>query len=158
MKQYCSDLKENLPVIVLLSHGPLAEALLESARLIAGDIENAAYLCLEEGDNPQDFKKEIEKLLNSFTQRKLVMVDLLGGTPCNSFVSVVNSLKSEVLAVSGMNLPMLLEVVGSRKSMTDTELSNCAQETGKESICNINERFSLYRMRQEDKNDCVNQN
>ena len=158
MKQYCSDLKENLPVIVLLSHGPLAEALLESARLIAGDIENAAYLCLEEGDNPQDFKKEIEKLLNSFTQRKLVMVDLLGGTPCNSFVSVVNSLKSEVLAVSGMNLPMLLEVVGSRKSMTDTELSNCTQETGKESICNINERFSLYRMRQEDKNDCVNQN
>ncbi len=158
MKLYCSDLKEDLPVIILMSHGPFAEALLESARLIAGEIENAAYLCLEEGDNPQDFRKEIEKLLNSFAQRKIVMVDLLGGTPCNSFVSVVNSLKSEVLAVSGMNLPMLLEVISSRKSMTDAELSDCAQAAGKESICNINEKFSLYRMKQEDKNDCVNQN
>lgn len=158
MKRYCSDLKEGLPVIVLMSHGPFAEALLESAKLIAGEIENTAYLCLEEGDNPLDFRKEIERLLNSFTQRKIVMVDLLGGTPCNSFVSVVNSLDSEVFAISGMNLPMLLEVISSRNSMTDIELSDCAQITGKESICNINERFSLCKGKQEEKNDCVNQN
>lgn len=156
MKVYCSDLEEELPVIVLMSHGTLAESLLKSASLIAGKVKNAAYLCLEEGDNPQEFKEEIKKLLSSFEQRKLVLVDLLGGTPCNSFISVVNTLSSEVTAVAGMNLPMLLEVISCREETTYKELIDCAQEIGKDGICNINERFFNVKSSKEGKNDCIN--
>lgn len=156
MKSYCTDIKKDLPVIILMSHGPLAEALWKSAVLIAGAIDNIAYLCLEEGDNPQEFIKEVKRILDAIPCKKLVMVDLLGGTPCNSFAFVVNNLKTGANAVSGMNLPMLLEIISCRKDMNDVELADAAEISGKESICNVNEKL-LGKKYGGEKNDCINQ-
>jgi len=133
-------MKEGIPAIVLMSHGPLSQALLESAELIVGKIENVAYMCLEAGDNPAEFKEELKKLLDSLPEKKLVLVDLLGGTPCNSFMGVFNQIKFKTNAIAGMNLPMLLEAVNCRRNMAGVELSDCIEESGKESICNIVER------------------
>lgn len=157
MKSYCTDIKKDLPAIILMSHGPFAEALWKSAVLIAGAIDNIAYLCLEEGDNPQEFKEEVKRILDAIPSKKLVLVDLLGGTPCNSFAYAVNSLETGANAVSGMNLPMLLEMISCREEMNDVELADAAERAGKDSICNINEKL-LGKKYGGEENDRINQN
>lgn len=141
MKKYSSFIKEGLTTVIMISHGYLSKELLESAQLIAGEIENIAYLCLEEGDNPEDFKTELKDLYENIPTKKLVLVDLFGGTPSNSYISILNQLSDKTNAVSGMNLPMLLEVITSRNNLDNGELAKVALEAGKESICNINERL-----------------
>lgn len=141
MKTYCSDILDELTTIVLISHGYLAKELLNSAKLIAGEINNIAYACLEEGDNPEEFKEELKGLIDSIPTKKLLLVDLFGGTPCNSYISIINEIKDKSNAISGMNLPMLLEVITSRSFTDCSGLANIAENSGRESVCNINERL-----------------
>ncbi len=142
MKIDRSQIENDLPVIVLMSHGYFALSLLGSAKMIAGDdIKSIATVCLEEGDNPLDFKEEVKKLLSELPKERIVLVDLFGGTPCNSFLASLRDEKEKEGAVSGMNLPMLLELLGGRKGMDRTQLIDLALNCGKESICNITEKI-----------------
>lgn len=138
------DEKHNdLPVIVLVSHGRFAEALLNTARLIAGEnISNVIALCLEEGDNPIDFRQKLNSILNEEVESsKFVMVDLYGGTPCNSAVLAIGEVNQNFEIVSGLNLPMLLEVLSMRDTSNINELVSIAEAAGKDGICNAKERF-----------------
>ena len=142
MKIERSPIEESLPVLVLMSHGYLASALLSSAKMIAGnDISSIVSICLEEGDNPQDFKDEVKKVLSELPKKRLVLVDLFGGTPCNSFLASLKDAEEKEAAIAGMNLPMLLELIGCRSGMDSEELRDLALNCGKESICNVTERI-----------------
>ena len=142
MKIVRSQIDNELPVIVLMSHGYLASGLLGSAKMIAGeDIRSVVSACLEEGDNPEEFREEIRKLLNELPKERLVLVDLFGGTPCNSFLASLKDSIEKEAAIAGMNLPMLLELLGSRRGMDCTQLKELALSCGKESICNVTEKI-----------------
>ena len=142
MKIDRTQFEDNLPVIVLMSHGHFASALLGSAKMIAGeDIKNIVSICLEEGDNPQEFKDETKKVLAELPKDRLVLVDLFGGTPCNSFLASLKDCEEKEAAIAGMNLPMLLELLGSRRGMSPEQLRNLALECGKESVCNVTEKI-----------------
>lgn len=50
MKYYKPEtVNENLPGIILLSHGPFAVSLLDTARMLFGDAENLAAFSLKKG-------------------------------------------------------------------------------------------------------------
>lgn len=132
--------KDDLPVIVLVSHGRLAQALVNTAKLIAGEnISNVVALCLEEGDNPCDYRKKLISILEEGRQSKFVMADLYGGTPCSSALLAMGEVKQNFEIISGFNLPMFLEVLSRRDGSNINELLEIAETAGSEGICKVKE-------------------
>jgi len=119
----------------MISHNGLAEALLHSAEMIVGEQNLVDTLGLEEGDGLTNFiekvRAKIDVMLNPETGL-LVMVDLLGGTPWNA---VLGAYRPGIEIVSGMNLPMLLEVLMSREQYDQVAgLANLALESGHQGL------------------------
>jgi PTS system mannose-specific IIA component len=149
MKKFFSDpenVDENLPGIIVLSHGPLAISLYESAKLIYGPIDNFAALSLEEGDDLALFSEELKQCLSKFPEGSIVLVDVLGGTPCNQLLLCLraNNLKAHVLA--GVNLPILLETANARTNLQGKELKEYVYNVGRESIVDVMKLFPDFEL------------
>ena len=128
-----------LPGILLLSHGPLCEAILSSARLIAGSCDNVAALPLREDDDVEAYGDKAMALFKSMPEGSIVLFDLLGGTPFNQLM--MKSGGEEVPGLCGMNLPVLLEAMTMREAMKGSELVALLEESAKAAVVNIKSFF-----------------
>ena len=69
MKYYKPEtVNENLPGIILLSHGPFAVSLLDTARMLFGDAENLAAFSFEEGDAADKYGGTFEATIDGFPE------------------------------------------------------------------------------------------
>lgn len=143
MKYYKPEtVNENLPGIILLSHGPFAVSLLDAARMLFGDAENLAAFSFEEGDDADQYRETFEETIDAFPEGTLILVDLFGGTPCNQVMRYVQERERPLEVVGGMNLPMLLNAVISREKENGKEFSLDTVENGKNGIFRVDvERF-----------------
>jgi len=102
--------------IVLISHGGMAEGMVDSAKLFFGDtIEQLAFVSLKMEDNPDDFQASLTKAITEVDTGEgvIVLADLLGGTPSNRAAYVASE---NVQVITGMNLTIFLELLGLRLS------------------------------------------
>lgn len=107
--------------VLLISHGPFCEGLLKSLQMISGPQEDVFALPLVEGENPDEYRTQLDELISKNEDKyegTLVLCDLKGGTPYNSAAFV--SQKHKMSLVTGMNVPMAITVITSR--MQDTTL------------------------------------
>lgn len=138
MKAYKQDqVNPNLPGILLLSHGPFAVSLVDTAKMIFGESENLAAYSLEEGDDLDEYRKSFARTIEEFPDNSLIMVDLFGGTPCNQVMRYIQETGKALEVVAGMNLPMLVQVAMMRTSLSGRDLSNDAAEAGKTQVFRI---------------------
>ena len=100
--------------ILLISHGWLAESILDSSELICGEQINVATLGLKLDADLSVFQNLIEEKIKEFTQdgNLVVMTDLMYGTPFNMVSSLMS--EYEFSHFSGMNLPVFLELAVTR--------------------------------------------
>lgn len=129
--------------ILLMSHGKMADGMLDSSKLFFGeDIPQVKALCLEPSDNPEEFDDRIRAAIEEIDdgQGVIAMCDLLGGTPCNRSAFV---LSDRVQVITGMNFTMLLELLGKRmaaEDLTDIDIEEL-MNVGKDGIVNLNAYF-----------------
>lgn len=139
MKFYKPEkVNENIPGIILLSHGPFAVSLIETAQMLFGESENIAAFSLEPGDDIDNYRESFVKIINDFPKGSMIMVDLFGGTPCNQVMRHIQETEKPLEIVTGMNLPMLIEAVMSRESMAGKEFSMDTVQNGKNGIFRVN--------------------
>lgn len=125
--------------IVLVSHGEMAQGMLQSARMFFSEVELqqvvALSLALEE--NPDAFDERLQQAIQMVDQDDgvIILVDLLGGTPCNRTAYLCNS---SISVITGMNFPMLVELLGMRFYEEEISITSIL-ETGKDGIVNYNE-------------------
>ena len=95
--------------LLVITHGAFAQALLSTAEMIFGEQKNISSLTLMPGMQIEDFRLKIEDyIVKHENDNILILVDLLSGSPFNS---VIPQLQNErIYVVTGVNLPMLLEV------------------------------------------------
>ena len=74
---------KDLPGIILLSHGPFAVSLVDTAKMLFGESENIAAYSLEPGDDIDKYREAFVEMINEFPEGSMILVDLFGGTPCN---------------------------------------------------------------------------
>ena len=132
--------------ILLMSHGRMAEGMLDSSTLFFGDdIPQIKALCLMPGDNPEEFDNRIKEAVAEIDDGSGVigMCDLLGGTPSNRSVLCMND---RLQVITGMNFTMLLELLGRRLSAEDVKDIdiNELMEIGKNGIVNLNGYFAQF--------------
>lgn len=124
--------------ILVTSHGDFCKELINTGEMICGKQENVQSISLEE-NGIEDFSQRITDTLNDMANRYgsvLVLCDLKGGTPCNESLKYTLSNEGKnIKVITGVNLPMYLEIIGSTSFVTDlNELANIAVNAGKSSI------------------------
>ena len=101
--------------LIVACHGRFAEELVNSAAMVFGEAEGVHAVTFMPGEGPEDLIRKYEAIIaaTGSADDVLFLVDLFGGSPYNAAIRVVApSAKADVL--SGVNLPMLLELLDSR--------------------------------------------
>ena len=94
--------------ILILTHGDFGKALIKSAEMIVGEMENVKSFGLQPGVSPEDFIKEVMTLIDDNTKEYFVLVDLFGGTPFHAAMYLTKNY--DVNVITGVNLPLLVEI------------------------------------------------
>ncbi|KAF0224897.1 MAG: PTS system fructose subfamily IIA component [Erysipelotrichaceae bacterium] len=123
--------------LILVAHGDLGNSFLRSVTMIAGDQnpDEVAAISFSPDDSLDTLKSRIEEQLVKFNPKEnhiIVCCDLKAGTPFNA--SYLLSKKYPLHIVSGTNLPLLLELVMSKDTLTDLESINDIIELAKTTI------------------------
>ncbi|MBH9986271.1 MAG: PTS sugar transporter subunit IIA [Lactobacillus sp.] len=135
-----TDSKSGVAVI-LASHGYLAKEALRSAEMIVGKQDNCAYLAVTEDLNLEQAKEQMNRMYDELDTSKgtIILCDILGGTPSN--VSGTFCLeKDNILVLSGLNLPMLLDLFTNRDRSLN-ELADSLKKSYDMGFQNISARF-----------------
>ena len=124
--------------IILVSHGGLAAAMLETAQLIAGEREGVRAFGLMAGESVEAFGEEVTAAIAGSLERGdvLVLTDLQAGSPFNVTVGAmtVHSFRH----ITGVNLALLIEALSAREYMTLEEACGELLEVGKAGVADIN--------------------
>lgn len=121
--------------VLIATHGQFSKGILQSAELIIGKQTKIKTMTLEHEDSIDLFEEEMIESINSLDEGDgvLVLVDVFGGSPANIALRRMRDINYRTL--TGLNMPMLLEILSSRSNCTDLEeLTAKGFETGKEGI------------------------
>lgn len=128
--------RESVLQIVLISHADLGDALVRATEMIAGPTQGLHTVSLQPEESPETFGTKLEAILSELEgQEILILIDLFGGTPYN--VAARQVLNDRVECITGVNLPMLLELVMVREGATLAELAEMIAQTGADSVKNL---------------------
>ena len=109
--------------VILVTHGQFGRYLLEAAQTILGPQQQCAHIAVEGAVDMAtlltDLKGAVKRLETG--DGVIILTDMFGGTPSNIGLSLLQPGKVDVL--TGVNLPMLLRILG----MRDQELTQLAQ-------------------------------
>lgn len=120
--------------VIVATHGRFGEELVKAAEMMLGPSEHVYMVSLQGNDSFTEFKGYMEAALEKLSSQDgvLMLADLFGGTPAN--VAALHTQKEKVHLVTGVNLPMLLEVLSSRLNCTLPELTDIARTAGQNSV------------------------
>jgi PTS system mannose-specific IIA component len=116
--------------ILVVTHGHVAEELVNAARNIVGDVPAIAAVSIGWGDDPSAANTAIERGLAEVGGAALVLTDMFGGTPTNLSLPF---LSEHVEIVTGVNLPMLIKACALREGKLP-EVARAVREQGKGAI------------------------
>ena len=121
--------------ILVVSHGNLAQAILECVDMLVGIPEQFAAVGIQNGEDPDNFYKQLQKKAQQIDTGDgiIALVDLYGGTPNNNTVRL--SMERNIRIITGVNLPMVMAAAVEREDTTTmTELVNLLLKTGSSEI------------------------
>lgn len=129
--------------VIVAAHGRLAEGLVASSAMIAGPQEDLVSVTFEQSEGPDDLlAKYAAAVEGSPSDQYLLLVDLLGGSPYNAAARFAAE-RDDADVVTGVNLPMLIEVLGRRMVGADlAELVEVARTAGANGVKVLSEIFT----------------
>ncbi|RYL93835.1 PTS mannose transporter subunit IID [Sporolactobacillus sp. THM7-4] len=140
--------------IVVATHGNLSESLIETAGMIFGNMENVEQVTFRPGEGIENLLEKYTAITERFDDDSvLFLVDLFGGSPYNAAGRFV-ARRKKMDIVTGVNLPMLVEVLGKRLGGgTIEELVQTAKQAGTEGIKSFRDVFAQLKMANSAKED-----
>ncbi|MWN32382.1 MULTISPECIES: PTS sugar transporter subunit IIA [unclassified Gilliamella] len=125
--------------VLLISHGKMAEGIKDSVTMIVGEQDKFESLALNPGQDINQLKTDLFNCTKSLDSGDgvLIFVDLYGASPYNASMRCVpqwNELGMNVHVITGMSLPMVINAVCNRDSLSLQELTKECIEAGHENI------------------------
>jgi len=119
---------------IIVSHGRLAEELLNALTIILGEAPNIEAISIGWYDDVEDSKKKISQCLKWVDQKNgvIIFTDMFGGTPSNLSFSFLRDNQVEI--ITGINLPMLIKFVSLQRSNNLRDVAKKVVEQGKKNI------------------------
>lgn len=127
--------------IIVVGHGDFPQGLVNGAEMILGEQENLVAVPLLPTDSPESYLDKLLNVTNSY-DNMIMLADLKGGTPQNLSSFVVKERDCSI--VTGVNLPMLLEIICCRMNGFEIEESiETAFNSGKDGFLKL-DKESLF--------------
>jgi len=117
---------------VLVTHADLGAALLRAASQVYGQVEEVEVLS-NEGFSREQLEREIGTRVRDWKQGGLVLTDFWGGS-CHICGIAAARGHGDIVVVTGLNLPLLLDYLHNRDQYGSLELADRLQKKGRESI------------------------
>ena len=120
--------------ILLVSHGKMAEGMIDSLQMFFGEnIPQLDFLSVKMDTGAEEFRNAVIQKIEELDSGDGVVIfaDVLGGTPFNQSAQL---LSERVDLITGMNLGMLMDYLGSRE-YEDFD-ADALVEKGKSAIIN----------------------
>ncbi|MCL0002500.1 PTS sugar transporter subunit IIA [Providencia rettgeri] len=127
--------------IILASHGPFAQGLLECAEMLIGSQEDISVISIQRESNINEVKKHLFETYQHVNKGNgvLILVDLLGGSPCNLASELVIT-QNDVVLYCGINVPTFLEILSNR-DLPLHELHQVINDVFPDSCINVGEQL-----------------
>lgn len=131
--------------LILVSHGPFAESIVKSIELILGKCSEVSTFGLYHGDSAEKLNKSIREEVLQDSNDILFLTDLFGGTPNNEVAKIIHEYKNnrKMCCFTGMNLPLLLEVMTKKDYYAFDDLINEVEQLKSQTIFNIEDKLIL---------------
>jgi len=122
--------------ILLLSHGPLADALRETVEVLEPEpAEPLGALSLAWDESPETASERLRKAIAKSDRGRgvVLLTDMFGGTPSNLALAFLQ--KGRIEIVTGVNLPMVVKARAlAREGKDPAEMARILVERGRRAI------------------------
>ena len=120
--------------MVLVTHGRLADELVNALEHVVGPQPSVATVCIGPDDDMEQRRSEILQSTANVDDGSgvVVLTDMFGGTPSNLAISAMAGERIEVLC--GVNLPMLIKLASVRDGAKLEDAVSEARDAGKKYI------------------------
>lgn len=126
--------------VIIAAHEDLASHLLKSAENLLGPVEGVSALNFMRHQSTAALVDELEKLLKIYGKEDVfILTDFLGGSPCNCACRFMG--KTNVWIISGVNLPMLIEIMLKKEKLPPEELCADVIKAARDSIEDVRAKF-----------------
>lgn len=129
-----------MAAIVVGSHGSFSKELINSAEMICGKQTNIGCVTFDVGESADDLVGKYEEVISKLdcSEGVLFVVDLFGGSPYNAASRIaIRDEKMDI--VTGVNLPIALEMFGMHNFSSVDELVKMALESSVQTIRSFRE-------------------
>lgn len=126
--------------IVVVCHGEMGDGLLDAARMIVGKQDGIVAVNLREEDSVESLMDRIAAAIEEVDSGDgiLILVDVFGASPFNASARLAVQ-RDQIEVISGVSLPMLLELAVQREGQSLAELVEVAREAGVSGIRTLSE-------------------
>ena len=120
--------------VVVVTHGQLANELVNAAEMIVGDLPQFAAVSIGWHDEVNDARADIVNAIARVQGDSgvLILTDMFGGTPSNLGLTFLEANRVEV--ITGVNLPMLIKLASLRGSQDLHSAAREMREHGRNAI------------------------
>jgi PTS system mannose-specific IIA component len=120
--------------VVVVTHGQLANELVNAAEMIVGDLPQFTAVSIGWHDDVSDARDDIAQAIERVRgpEGVLLLTDMFGGTPSNLGMTFLEKERLEV--ITGVNLPMLIKLAGLRSSDGLLAVAKEMREHGRNAI------------------------
>ncbi len=131
--------------LVIATHGNLAQEILSTAEMVVGPLPQVEAVAIYAKEGLADLGKKLKQAIEKTDSPEgvLILIDIFGGSPATASLSFID--KHKVKVISGVNLPMVLEVATHREEASLEKLSGLALTAGQQSILMADEIFRRMR-------------
>ena len=117
---------------LLVMHSDLGQALLRAAAAVYGPFEGVEVLS-NDGLSREDLERRIAEKVASWKHGGLLLTDFWGGS-CHVCGVAATRGHGDIVVVTGLNLPTLIDFLHNREELGPLELADRLQKKGRESI------------------------
>ena len=120
--------------VVVVTHGQLANELVNAAEMIVGDLPQFAAVSIGWHDEVNEAREDIARAIERVQSDAgvLILTDMFGGTPSNLALTCLEANRVEV--ITGVNLPMLIKLASLRSSQSLQAAAREMREDGRNAI------------------------
>ena len=128
--------------IIIVTHGNLALELKSAMEHIIGIQKNIEIISIKPDDDLEIKKSALEESIKKVDEENgvIILTDMFGGAPSNLAISLLKIGKVEI--ISGVNLPMLIKLVGLRDSNDLQKVATESKESAQKYISIASEILS----------------